>query len=179
MFRWELGHQRRPSGILLNRREFCQQMPAERRNLKDRRSTPTRCLSRYTFRGRRRAARRNKESRDYYVDRYEPLYLLMIGLILALCVFDCTLSYKIFGWGGSEINRLAAGLIQGSPLRLLLFKLGLTATGLSILLFHKNFKLLGLIRARDVIAFVFAVYLVLSFYEVFSVLSISRILAAA
>jgi hypothetical protein len=154
-------------------------MWAERRDLKDRRSGPTRCLGRYTLKGRRRAARRDKESSNYYVDRYEPRYLLIIGLILALCVLDCALSYKIRDWGGSEVNRLAAGLIHGSPVRLLLLKLGLTSTGLSFLLFHKNFKLLGWIRAGDVIAFILAVYLVLSFYEVFAVLSISRILTAA
>jgi hypothetical protein len=103
----------------------------------------------------------------------------MIGLILALCVLDVGLSYKIHGWGGSEINRLAAGLIHGSPVLLLIFKLGLTSTGLAFLLLHKNFKLLGRVRAGDVIAFVLAVYLALSSYEVYAVLSISRILAAA
>jgi hypothetical protein len=154
-------------------------MWAERREQKDRRSGPTRCLSRYTLKGRRRAARRDRESSNYYVDRYETRYLLMIGLILVLCVLDCALSYKIHGWGGAEVNRLAAGLIDGSPVRLLLLKLGLTSTGLVFLLFHKNFKLFRWIRTGDVIAFVLAVYLVLSFYEVFAVLSIARILTAA
>jgi F0F1-type ATP synthase membrane subunit a len=50
---------------------------------------------------------------------------------------------------------------------------------LVFLLFHKNFRLLGRIKAGDVIVAVLAVYLVLSFYEVFAVLSITRILAAA
>ena len=154
-------------------------MWAERRELKDRRSGPTRCLSRYSLRGRRKAARRDKESSNCYVDRYEPRYLLIIGLILGLCVMDCALSYKIHGWGGSEVNWLAAGLIQGSPVRLLLLKLGLTSTGLVFLLFHKNFKLLGRISAGGVIVFILAVYLVLSFYEAFAVLYISRILTAA
>jgi len=154
-------------------------MWAENRELKDRRSRPTRCLSRYTLKGRRRAARRDNESSNYYVDRYEMRYLLLIGLILVLCVLDCALSYKIHGWGGSEVNSLAAGLIDGSPVRLLLFKLGLSLTGLVILLLHKNFKLLDWIKTGDVIVFILAIYLVLSFYEVFAVLSISRILTAA
>jgi hypothetical protein len=154
-------------------------MWADRRELTDRRSGPTRCLSRFTLKGRRRAARRDKESSNYYVDRYEPRHLLLIGLILVLCILDWVLSYKIHSWGGSEVNRLAVGLIQGSPVQLLLLKLGLTSTGLIFLLLHKNFKLLGWIRTGDVIAFILAVYLVLSFYEVFAVLSISRILTAA
>jgi len=154
-------------------------MWAEHRELKDRRSHPTRCLSRYTLLGRRRAARRDEESRNYYVDRYEPRYLLLIGLILVLCVLDCALSYKIHDWGGSEVNWLAAGLIHGSPVRLLLLKLGVTLTGLVFLLLHKNFRLFGRIRTGDVIVFVLAVYLVLSFYEVFAVLSITTILTAA
>jgi hypothetical protein len=154
-------------------------MRAERRELEDRRSGPTRCLSRYTFKGRRRAARREHESRNYYVDQYETRYLLIIGLILALCFLDCAMSQKIHDLGGSELNRLAAGLIHGSPVRLLLLKLVLTSSGLVFLLFHKNFRLLGRIKAGDVIVAVLAVYLVLSFYEVFAVLSITRILAAA
>jgi hypothetical protein len=154
-------------------------MWAEHRALKDRRSRPTRCLGRYTLKGRRKAARRDNESDNYYVDRYETRNLLLIGLILALCVLDYALSYKILSWGGSEINRLAAGLIDGSRAVLFLFKFGLTSIGLVFLLLHKNFKLLGLVRAGDVIAFILAIYLMLSFYEVFAVLSISRILTAA
>ncbi len=152
---------------------------AERRGPKDRRARPTRCLSRYTLTGRRRAARRDSEAADYYVDGCEVRYLLMIGFILILCVLDCALSVRIHQWGGAEINRLAAGLIQGSPVRLLVFKLGLTSAGLVFLLLHKNFKLLGWVRAGDVIAFVLAVYLVLCSYEVCAVLSIGRILTAA
>jgi hypothetical protein len=154
-------------------------MVAENRELKDRRSRPTRCLSRYTLNGRRRAARRDEESSNYYVDRYETRHLLLIGLILVLCVLDWALTYKILSWGGAEVNWLAAGLILGSPVRLLLLKFGLTLPCLVFLLFHKNFKLFGWIRTGNVIVFVLAVYLVLGFYEVFSVLSISRILTAA
>jgi hypothetical protein len=154
-------------------------MQAELREQKDRRTRPTQCLSRFTLRGRRRVARRDRENANYYVDRYEPRYLLMIGLILALCFLDIGLTYKIHGWGGSEVNRLAVGLIHGSPVRLLMLKLGVTSAGLIFLLLHKNFKLLGWIRAGDLIAFFLAVYLALSFYEVYAVLSISRILTAA
>lgn len=152
---------------------------AERRRSKDRRSGPTKCLSRYTLTGRRRAARRESEAADYYADRYELRYFLMIGIILVLCVLDCGMSVRIHQWGGSEINRLAAALIHGSPVRLLMFKLGLTSTGLVFLLLHKNFKLLGWVWAGDVIAFVLAVYLALCAYEVYAVLCISRILTAA
>ena len=152
--------------------------PAERRGLKDRRSKPTPCLSRYTFKGSRKAAMREEEARNYYVDRFEPRYLLMVGLIFLLCLIDYALTTRIQAWGGSEINVLAAGLTRNSPVVLLLLKLGVTTAGLLVLLFHKNFRFLGSIRAGDVIAFVLAVYLTLTFYELFAVLSIIRILAA-
>jgi hypothetical protein len=152
---------------------------ADRRGPKDRRACPTKCLSRYTLTGRRRAARRHSEASDYYVDRLELRHLLMIALIFVLCVLDCGMSVRIHQWGGSEINWLAAGLLHGSPVPLLMFKLGLTLSGLAFLLLHKNFKLLGLVRAGDVIGFVLAVYMALFGYEVYAVLSITRILAAA
>jgi hypothetical protein len=167
------------AGIPLDFRATRPATAAERRGLKDRRSGPTRCLSRYTLTGRRRAARRESEAADCYTDRYELRYPLMIGIILVLCVLDYGMSVRIHQWGGAEINRLAAGLIHGSPVRLLMFKLGLTSTGLVFLLLHKNFKLLGWVRAGDVIAFVLAVYLALCSYEVYAVLFINRILAAA
>jgi hypothetical protein len=152
---------------------------AERRGRKDRRACPTKCLSRYTLTGRRRAARRHSEGSDYYVDRLEPRHVLMIALIFVLCLLDCGMSIRIHQWGGAEINQLAAGLIHGGPVRLLVFKLGLTGAGLAFLLLHKNFKLLGWVRAGDVIAFVLAVYLALCSYEVYAVLFINRILTDA
>ena len=152
---------------------------AERRGQKDRRSCPTKCLSRYTLKGRRRAARRDSEAANYYVDRYERRYVLMIGVIFVLCVLDCGMSVRIHQWGGAEINRLAAGLILSRPVLLLIIKLGLTSGGLVFLLLHKNFKLLRWVRAGDVIAFVLAVYLALCSYEVYAVLLINRILTAA
>jgi hypothetical protein len=154
-------------------------MWAEHRQLKDRRSSPTGCLGRYTLTGRRKIARRNSESVNYYVDRYERRYLLMIGLILVLGILDCGLSLKIHQWGGSEINLLAAGLIKNSPILLLFIKLGLTSIGLTFLLFHKNFKVFGVLRAGDVIYFILAVYLVLNFYQLYAVLSINKIMTVS
>jgi len=164
------------AGIFLDFRAPGSATPAERRGPQDRRSCPTRCLSRYTLAGRRRAARRTSEGADYYVDKFESRYLWMIALILVLCVLDGGLSVRIRLWGGSEINRLAAGLLVSQPILLLAIKLGLTAVGLAFLLLHKNFKVFGRFRTGGAISFILAVYLTLAVYEIYAVISIDRIM---
>ena len=80
-------------------------MGIERRYRLDQRRAPTRPLSRHSLRGRRKKARRQEEDTNYYVDRYEPRYLILISLILALCVLDAYLTLKIIDLGGRELNR--------------------------------------------------------------------------
>jgi hypothetical protein len=148
--------------------------PPENRQLKDRRARPTRFISRYTLTGRRRKARRQAEANNYYVDKFESRYLIMIGLVMIFCILDYGLSFKIFQKGGSELNVLISSLMINKRALLLLAKLGLTVVCLGFILFHKNFKVFGLIRAHVLIYYVFSVYLVLIIYEFYSLALISK-----
>jgi hypothetical protein len=143
-------------------------MSDENRQLKDRRSRPTRFISRYTLTGRRKKARRQDEAKNYYVDKFEPRHLIMVGLVMIFCILDYGLSFKIFEKGGSELNVLMATFMANGRVLLLLVKLGLTLICLAFILVHKNFKVFGLIKAHVLIYYVFSVYFVLVFYELFS-----------
>jgi uncharacterized membrane protein YdbT with pleckstrin-like domain len=143
-------------------------MSDENRQLKDRRSRPTRFISRYTLNGRRKKARRQDEAKNYYVDKFEPRHLIMVGLVMIFCILDYGLSFKIFEKGGSELNVLMATFMANGRVLLLLVKLGLTLICLAFILVHKNFKVFGLVNAHVLIYYVFSVYFVLVFYEVFS-----------
>ncbi len=92
----------------------------------------------------------------------------MIVLIMVFCVLDYGLSMKIFQKGGSEFNVLMAGFINSNKVLLLMIKLGLTFVCLVFILFHKNFKIFGLIKASTLIYYVFSLYFVLVLYEVYS-----------
>lgn len=149
-------------------------MLAEKRRAEDRRSRPTRFLSRYTLKGRRRKARRQNEAANYYVDRYELRYLILIGLIMILCFLDYFFSFKLLRLGGIEINLLMSNLLKNKGILLLFIKLGLTFFGLMFILFHKNFKVFGVLKTRVVIYYVFSLYLALILYEFYAYLALSR-----
>jgi hypothetical protein len=140
-------------------------MSNERRQLADQRSRPTRPLSRYSLRGRRKRSRRQGEGRDYYVDRYEPRYFALISLILLLCVLDAYFTLKIIDLGGKELNRFMLSFLINQPAAALIFKYVVTAVSISIFLVHKNFLVFGRLRVYSLIYVFFFVYLLLVAYE--------------
>ncbi len=140
-------------------------MSTERRTVSDKRRTPTRPFSLYSFRGRRKKARRAGEDRDYYVDWYEPRYFVLISLILALCVLDAYLTLKILEEGGSELNLLMLILMERKPGLAMVIKYGATAVCVGFILVHKNFVVFRKVRVSSLIYLVFLIYFALIIYE--------------
>jgi len=140
-------------------------MGIERRYRLDQRRGPTRPLSRHSLRGRRKKARRQEEDANYYVDRYEPRYLILISLILALCVLDAYLTLKIIDLGGRELNRFMLIFVNKTPVAALVFKYLVTAVSIVFILIHKNFLVFGKVRVASLIYVFFWVYLILIAYE--------------
>ncbi|MFQ5722520.1 MAG: DUF5658 family protein [Candidatus Aminicenantales bacterium] len=147
-------------------------MPTEKRHLKDRRARPTPPLSRYTLRGHRRQARRWQERDNYYVDRYEPQYLIFIALIMVFCLLDIYFNSKIFQAGGYELNLFMAGFMKKNFLLAQIFKVLITLFCSVFLLIHKNFRILGKIKTHVFIYGIFGLYLVLVVYESYALLLI-------
>jgi len=98
----------------------------------------------------------------------------MIGLLIILCILDYSLSFKIFQKGGSELNVFMVTLMNSHKALLLLVKFGLTFICLVFILFHKNFKVFGLIKTHNLIFFIFSVYFVLVLYEFYSLALIRK-----
>lgn len=140
-------------------------MAVERRQKSDRRRSPTRPLSLHSLRGRRRQARRREEDRNYYVDRYERHYFVLVSLILVLCILDAYFTLKIIDFGGKELNRFMFAFLYKSPAAALVFKYGVTVVCLTFLLIHKNFLLFGRFRVSSLIYVFFSIYLTLVVYE--------------
>jgi hypothetical protein len=154
-------------------------MHLDRRKNPDRRSAPTRPLSRYIFKGRRRKARRREEDLNYYVDRYESRYLLVIGLILLFCVFDALLTLHLIRHGGREINPLMLLLLNKDIVWALAIKYLITAAGVTFFLLHKNFKAFGRFRINNLIYGVLGIYAVLVVLELSWYFTVMRIMRAS
>jgi len=145
-------------------------MTEERRKVAERRRKPTKPLSRFSFRGSRKNARRTNEAENYYVDRYESHYFVMIVFILILCVMDAYLTLKILHFGGQELNLLMLMFFNSQPILSMIFKYLITAVCITIILIHKNFILFEKVRVYHFIYFVLAVYSTLVLYEFYIIL---------
>ncbi|MFQ6069062.1 MAG: DUF5658 family protein [Candidatus Aminicenantales bacterium] len=142
-------------------------MRQERRILKDRRQRPTKPLSRFSLRGRRKKARRKDEAKNYYVDRYETRYFIFIVAILFLCILDGYFTFSILQHGGEEMNPFMATLLIRRPALSLGLKYIITAGSLLILIAHKNFQFLKILKISYLIILVFLIYFFLVIYELY------------
>ena len=142
-------------------------MSIEKRKIEDRRRVPTKPLCRYSFIGGRKKTRRTGEDRNYYVDRYDSHFLLLIASILVLCVMDAYFTLKILQFGGNELNPLMLAFINKAPLFSMVAKYLLTAGSIIFILIHKNFTIFGRLKTHYFIYMVFFIYLILVTYEVY------------
>lgn len=150
-------------------------MSGEKRHHKDRRSKPTRPISRYTFVGRRKGTRRVAELDNYYVDRYESHLVILIGLIIVFSVLDVFFSLRIEQLGGTEWNYIMSLFMQKNLALSIILKIIITIVCAFFLLIHKNFKLLGFVRAPFFIYIIFTIYLILILYESYSLIILRQI----
>jgi hypothetical protein len=142
------------------------------RSSRDRRRAPTKPLSRFTFFGRRKKARRAEEAFDYYVDKFEKQDLLLCAVIIFCCFLDIFLTNRIIKFGGSEFNALMRFLMEKGPYLAPIVKMAISLTCLLFLLIHKNFRIFKVIKIRSAIYFVLWVYFALMVYEIYVCLKI-------
>jgi len=138
----------------------------EKRRIPDRRGQPTKPFSRYSLKGLRSRSRRTGENKNYYVDRYEPRYFVLITLILLLCVLDAYYTLKILQAGGREMNPFMLGIMNKNPAFALIIKYLITAGAIAILIIFKNFVVFGRLRVSSLIPVVFLIYLFLVAFEI-------------
>jgi hypothetical protein len=145
-----------------------QAMKSERRVVTDRRTSATKPFSFYTFRGRRRKSRRHDERQNYYVDRYNVRYLILVVAILILCFLDAYLTLLLLQVGAIELNPFMLYFIKKDVVLSMVVKYIMTAAALIIFLVHKNFRVFGGLRVRNLIYAILAVYSGLVLFEAVS-----------
>lgn len=138
----------------------------DQRGYPERRNQATKPFSRYTFWGKRKSARRDGEERNLYVDRYNPVLLFIVLLILVLNILDAYFTLHLLGHGARELNPFMKYLVERSPLGFLIAKYVIMIPCVIFLLIHKNFYVLrGKVNVKVFIALVLVFYAALVFYE--------------
>lgn len=130
----------------------------------DRRQRPTPMFSRYTFRGRRRAGRREGERNYVYVDRPGPWVLAAFIVIVGLSSLDAYYTLTLINNGhATEANPLMkAALDLGSDV-FVWVKTVMTILAAGFLCLHKNWPL-----GRACLVFAMLGYSVLVLYHLFA-----------
>jgi len=143
-------------------------MHSEKRAHSDRREIATKPFGRYTLRGRRKKLRRAEECQNYYVDRYNLRYLVLIASILILCFLDAYLTLLLLQIGGIELNPFMLYFIKKDVVLTMVVKYVMTASALIFILIHKNFKVFGWIEVKKLIYVIMTLYTGLVLFEAFS-----------
>ncbi|GJM22059.1 MAG: hypothetical protein DHS20C15_19740 [Planctomycetota bacterium] len=127
----------------------------------DRRQRPTRMLSRYWLRGRRRGVRRGTDKQYIYVDRYTKAeWIYVIGIVL-MSLADLLLTLNYLANGGEEANPFMRWTIEwGGTLGFAGVKMFLTVAGALFLLIHARFR-----RVRFFMMVLFGGYVALMLYH--------------
>lgn len=136
-------------------------LPDDARHRPDRRRQPTRILTRYWLRGRRRGGRRDGETQGIYVDRYSPGEVGLFLAVLLLSVVDLVLTFAHLGEGGEEANPVMAWFLnQGGDSGFVAAKFGATLVGATVLLLHVRFR-----GVRQALRGLVGIYLVLMLWH--------------
>ncbi len=154
-------------------------MDTDRRRSSDRRISPTPPLSKYIFKGRRRKNRRRGEDQNYYVDRYELRYLLLITFILILCFLDAYFTLTLMRFGGFELNPFMLLLMNKNLSLALAAKYLITVFCLIFFLVHKNFRIFRRIRVNSLIYGVLCIYIALVAVEFYWIFFFTRVMTAS
>ena len=128
---------------------------------------------RWAWRGHRSAARRTSELAEAGVDLYEPgLFALAIGLLL-LSAADALFTLQLLSTGAArEVNPLMRSLIRYDVQLFVNLKLALTAGGIVFMVPCADLRVLRIVRVRQILQCLFAIYLALVTYEILSLLAL-------
>ncbi len=144
------------------------------RRTEDRRKSPPFFSKYYLGIEVRRSTVRRAKDTSAYVDHYEwPVFLVAVGIVL-MSAMDAAFTLRLLTLGAIEMNAVMAILIETNVHKFVGFKLGLTITGVLLLVIHKNVHLSLGFTVYRVKQAVFLGYVALISYELW----LFRILAA-
>jgi hypothetical protein len=136
----------------------------ERRAAADRRHTSLRTFLQGGVTPRRRHGRRADEH-HLPIDWHEPYLLFVSLMILLLSVADAFLTLTLIMKGATEANPLMAVVLSDYPELFAVVKMGLTGTGVLVLVAVARARLFRFMRVGAVLQGFFVAYVALIAYE--------------
>ena len=140
-------------------------------NNRDRRAVTFWTFLKGGFVPRRRGGRRAGEH-EQPVDFHEPYLLVLAVLMLMLSVADAFFTVMLLTNGAEETNPLLAFVLNEHPRLFAVVKMGLTGTGVVLLVAVARMRLLRLVRASVVLQLLVLAYAALVAYEAWLVRAI-------
>jgi hypothetical protein len=131
----------------------------------DRRRSTLRALWVGNFHRRRMGPRREDDRGLASSDWHHPQWLAVSILILLLCTADALLTLTLLSDGAREINPLMEPLVGGPGRGFALWKIGLTAVGVILLVLMARLRTLGRLPVGAILYVVLAGYSSLIGYE--------------
>jgi len=131
----------------------------------DRRRNTLHALWTGNFQTRRRGARRHDDHRLTSTDWHHPQWLAVALLILLACCADAFLTLALINQGATEVNPFMRPLVLGDGRAFALWKLGLTASGVTTLILLARSRFLGRWLVGPILYAVLLGYAVLIGYE--------------
>jgi hypothetical protein len=113
---------------------------------------------------RRRGGRRIDEQ-HLPIDWHEPYLLFLALMILLLSVADAFLTLTLIMGGAQEVNPFLAFILRDHPQLFAVLKLGLTGSGVLVLVAVARARLFRVMRVGAVLQGVFVAYVALIAYE--------------
>jgi hypothetical protein len=136
----------------------------DRRNRAERRNISLRSFLRGGLTPRRRSGRRADEQ-HLPIDWHDPYLLFLSVTILLLSVADAFLTITLIVGGAQEANPLLAFVLRDHPELFAVVKMGLTGTGVLVLVAVARARLFRIISVRFVLQGLFVAYVALIAYE--------------
>ena len=131
----------------------------------DRRRATLRALWVGNFHRRRMGPRRGDDRSIANSDWHHPQWLAVSILILLMCIADALLTLTLMDDGASELNPVMEQLLEGPGRSFALWKIGLTASGVVVLVLLARLRTLGRIPVGAILYVVLGGYGTLIAYE--------------
>ncbi|HUQ51940.1 MAG TPA: DUF5658 family protein [Gammaproteobacteria bacterium] len=144
--------------------ELALALPVERRRGPDRRRLTLRSFLKGGITPRRRGGRRADEQ-HLPIDWHGPYLLFLATTILLLSVADAFLTITLITLGAQEANPVLAFILQEHPELFAIMKMGLTGSGVLVLVAVARARLFRVMRVGVILQGVFVAYVALIAYE--------------
>jgi hypothetical protein len=118
-----------------------------------------------SFKQRRRQIRRAHDRHPAAIDWHHPQWLAVAMLILLLCAGDAFMTVTLISLGAEELNPVMEPLVLGSAPAFALWKMGLTAAGVTVLVVLARLRAFGRVPIGLLLYVILVGYVILIGYE--------------